>query len=205
MARRLKAPAKTKPNVSAEAAGEGAAPAPASGGNVTPETKKDAVLRCKAKQQELEKAREEMRKANNTYRAELKAAKAMGVDPSDIIWVLGEMKRDPEEINREIRSRNEMAVIMGLPIGVQLGLFADGQTVATKVDNAKQAAAERGEPTDPEAMGYEAGKSGKTLSTNPFDFETQSESFDAFEKGWGKGMSGNVLNTDNGVVQAVQH
>lgn len=203
MARRLRAPAKTKPDTAEKSAAEAATPA--ASGNVTRETKKEWALRVKAKKAEADKAKDDYRKANNLYRAELKAAKGAGVDPADIIWGLETLARDPDEINREIRARNDMALALGIPIGEQLGLFGDGQTVATKVDNAKQAAAERGESQDPEEMGYQAARAGKTIGTNPFDLETQADSFDAFEKGWGRGVAENVTGTPNGVVQAVQH
>lgn len=209
MARKLKAPAGVKITASGQAP-ETAVAANPTGGNVSAETIKDFTLRCKAKLMEFEKAREEVKKAQaeaskaqGSYRAELKAAGAAGVDSDAIIWYLRTSKRDIEDVDRETRARNKIAEIMGLPIGSQLGLFPDGESVATKVDNAKQAAVANGESDNPEEMGYRAAKGGKTLGVNPFN--GGSEDFELFERGWGRGVAENVTGTPNGVVQAVAH
>lgn len=202
MARKLKAQGAAKNRASAPTGDQpDAAPKPA-GGNVTLETKRDCALRCKAKLMEYEKLQAEAKKAQASYRAELKASRAMGVEPADITWGLAILKRDVEDVNREIRGRNEMARALGIPISEQLGLFADGETVATKVDQDKIAA---GGEIDAEEAGYQAARAGKTMAANPYDFTSDAENFDKFEKGWGRGVAANVTGTPDGVVQPLSH
>jgi ribosome modulation factor len=98
-------------------------------------------------------------------------------------------KRDPDELAREVREINRLAKIAGIPIGYQLGLFEDGKSVATAIEDEK--AGDGGDPLKKlEAEGYVAGKAGKTMSACSFAEETPEH--DAFMKGWKKATGENA-------------
>jgi hypothetical protein len=108
--------------------------------NVTPQTKAQFLDDCQALHTEMQLAQAKVREVSGRYRARLKDAEKNGVDAKAIAWVIAARKRDPEELAREIRATNEMAVIGKLAIGnVQLMLFEDGKSVGDKVDQAKGA------------------------------------------------------------------
>lgn len=86
---------------------------------------------------ESEKKDEEARKVRAGYRATLKAFKKAGGNVDALTAALAVRNRDPDEVTREWRDINRYARLMNLPIGAQLGLFEDGQTVATKGENDK--------------------------------------------------------------------
>lgn len=94
-------------------------------------------------------------------------------------------KRDPEELAREVREINRLAKLAGIPIGYQLGLFEDGRSVATAIED------DAGDPLKKlEAEGYVAGKAGKTMSTCGHAEETPEH--DAFLKGWKRATGENA-------------
>lgn len=162
---------------------------PAPPTNVSDETIREHCQRAARHFGELQTAREGVSVAMGTYRATLKEAKKAGVPTQAISWYLAARNRDPEDIDRETRERNRIARVMALPIGTQLGLFEDGSTVAGAVD---QAQLDKGKPAgDAYNEGLLAGRDGKPLSANPFD--SASDDFDEFERGWGDGTAANVL------------
>jgi uncharacterized protein (UPF0335 family) len=134
--------------------------------NVTPATKAEFLDDCQALHTEMQLAQAKVREVSGRYRARLKDAEKNGVDARAIAWVISARKRDPEELAREIRATNEMAVIGKLAIGnVQMMLFEDGKSVGDKVDAAKGAEQNGdGKHADPEDItaakekGYVAGK-----------------------------------------------
>jgi len=134
----------------------------------------------------------EAKSKEGVFRAVLKDGKKKGVDPDLILWRLAQRNRSPEEIDKETKARNRIAFLTGLPIGTQLGMFDDKTTIATAVENAAR--------PDSDAVahsaGYEAAKSGKGITTNPYPLE--SSAFDAFEKGWGKQQSERALSMGGG-------
>lgn len=86
--------------------------------------------------------------ANARYRSAIKVAKkigaGLGLTTEDIVWSVQAIEREPDEIDAETRRRNKLAQLMALPIGTQLGMFEDGTSVATRVEDAKMAT---GDPT----------------------------------------------------------
>lgn len=165
---------------------------PAPPTNVTDETIREHCQKAARHFGELQTAREGVSVAMGTYRAALKEAKKAGVPTQAIIWYLAARSRDPEEIDRETRERNRIAKVMALPIGHQLGLFDDGETVAHKVDQDKLKAQAAGRlPDDAYSEGVLAGKDGKPITVNPYPLD--SAAFDQFEKGWGEGQASIVF------------
>jgi uncharacterized protein (UPF0335 family) len=105
--------------------------------NVTPATKREFLDDCQQLHTEMQLAQAKVREASGRYRARLKDAEKNGVDAKAIAWVIAARKRDPDELAREIRATNEMAVIGKLNIGAQMMLFDDGKSVGDKVDQIK--------------------------------------------------------------------
>lgn len=182
-------PAKTKAKAKAKRAGKSSgaegqeyrAIDPTS--NVTDATMRDYFNQARAKKLAHDKIMKEAKAANAEYRAVLKEAKANGVDPKWITSVLEFQKREPEDVNREIRGINRVAKVAKYPLegGVQLGLFPDGQTVADKIEREaghgkKKGAKANGDGGEVEApsrekafeQGAEAGKTGKSAKLNPW-------------------------------------
>lgn len=169
--------------------------AAARGSNVSDETIRDFCIRARVAHTSLEAARKEMQSANGVYRQILKDAKKAGVTGEDIIWWIGAVERDPADIDAETKRRNRLAQVMGLPIGTQLGMFDDGTTVATAVDQAKLPKANGGAHPVEEAgltpeMGYVAGKAGKPATTNPHP--KGEKSHELWHSGWERGQAENV-------------
>lgn len=81
-------------------------------------------------------AERDVRLARERLAAKKEAAKDAGVTLSDVTWFLRQRDRDVRDIDAETRRRNRLAKIMGLPLGTQLGLFEDGESVATKIETA---------------------------------------------------------------------
>lgn len=90
----------------------------------TDEQRREALQMLEAKHAELETAKAAMSRVNGAYRKQLKeAAKILGQETADLIWLLAAKKRDAGDIDRETRRRNELARFAGLKLGTQLGLF----------------------------------------------------------------------------------
>ncbi|MCA3246945.1 MAG: hypothetical protein ING19_20735 [Azospirillum sp.] len=94
----------------------------------TEQQKREALEFLEAKHADLEAAKATLTRANGSYRKQLKeAAKVLGKETADLVWLMSAKKREPEDIDRETRRRNELARFAGLKLGTQLGLFeADG-------------------------------------------------------------------------------
>lgn len=142
--------------------------------NVTDETIREYCGKALAEKTNLEAKEFEAKSAKGAYRAVLKAAKSVGIDPDHIRWWLDARKQDVKEIDRATTWRNRVARIMGLPIGTQLGLFDDGLTVAAAVDADKIEAAQSGIITPSmlaaaEDAGVLAGKAGKGADQGPYN------------------------------------
>lgn len=148
----------------------------------------DKALNAKV---EHEEALKEAKSKNGMFRAVLKDAKRVGVPTSMLLWRLAQRHRTPDEIDRETKERNRIARLTNLPVGTQLGLLDDGTTVATAIDNDHQADQQGDADIDARQAGYNAGRAGKTLSSNPH--MEGSDEFDEFEAGWGAAMGDNLL------------
>jgi hypothetical protein len=90
---------------------------------------------------EAEKKDEDARKARGGYRATLKAFKKAGGNVEALTYALGLRHCDPDEITRLWTGINGYARLMNLPIGTQLGLFGEGESIATQIENEKLGAA----------------------------------------------------------------
>lgn len=129
-------------------------------------------------------------KSQGEYRAALKAAKSDGVDPGVITWYLRTKKRELQEVDFETRQRNRVAIVMKLPIGVQLGLFDNGKTVASIVDgeaiatNGKAAKKTRSSAKTIAAAKLAGSKAGSAGENMEHDFEDGSPEALAFESAW---------------------
>lgn len=135
--------------------------------NVTDDTMVAAVLECGGLKTALETAQ-------GNYRAALKKWEERGVDAGDVTWFLRTKKRDVQDVEAEIRRRNRLMRALAYPIGAQLGMFDDGESVGAKVDGDKIAAAKaNGLPTVADidaakAQGYDAGLRGYGNDVDPF-------------------------------------
>lgn len=116
----------------------------------------------------------DVRLAREKLKAKKEAAKEAGVTLSDVTWFMRAKDRDVRDIDAETRRRNRLAKIMNLPLGTQLGLFEDGKSVASKIEDDKIAAtAARAKiPTlaDLQAAreaGDKAGREGKSDNPHP--------------------------------------
>lgn len=155
--------------------------------NVTEDTKRQFLDDCQQLHTEMQLAQAKVREVSGRYRARLKDAEKNGVDARAISWVIGARKRDPEELAREIRATNEMAVIGKLNIGnVQMMLFPDGKSVGDKVDQTKgeqQNGDGDGKHADSEdiAMAKERGTRDGKKGVNKNDYADGSPEFLAYE------------------------
>lgn len=127
--------------------GQPTPPSVAVGGNVSDRTIADwygqalgAKIELEKAQSKVAKAREEQATKNGIYRNILKSAEKSGIPAEAIRWRLEQRSKDIADIDRFHGWCNRIAKITSLPLGTQLGLFDDGQTVASKVDEAAIAA-----------------------------------------------------------------
>jgi hypothetical protein len=178
MARKLTAkteiqPSERKPKRGRKKATKGATngSAPTPGTNTPDEILRNYLSDAVAADVELKKATDEaavyrvkVNAARGKYRKVHREASDAGCDTAGIRWYVENRGRSPEEIDAETRSRNRVARLMGLPIGTQLGMFHDGETIASKVDGDILA-----EGHDAQAEGRTAGEAGRAADTNPYD------------------------------------
>ncbi|MBN9497840.1 MAG: hypothetical protein J0H39_13875 [Alphaproteobacteria bacterium] len=132
MAKKLTAKGPTEGAAPAETTKKGRkAKAPEPARSYTEEQKREALEMLEAQHNDMEAAKATMTRANGRYRKQLKeTAKILGKETADLVWLLAARKREPEDIDRETRRRNELARFAGLKIGTQLGMFeaAPGET-----------------------------------------------------------------------------
>jgi hypothetical protein len=151
--------------------------------NVTDETMQELGLEYKVAREELQKSVDEQRKIRANVQAIKKRAKKLGVDPEYLSRWYDMRLRDPNEVAKEVAEFNRFLLAMRYPVGYQLGLFEDGETVATKIDKQSQPA-----PTTPESVqaawheGFAAAEAGKSIASNPHPLE--SAEWKGFEDGY---------------------
>lgn len=138
----------------------------------TVEDKQKFFQRCYSAYMDIEAAKKEMQSCNGFYRNELKEAAKAGVSKKAIMDAIKLMGQQPEDIARDFSDLNEMMVIAKIPVGpkpVQLGLFLDGESVATKIEKGNlQATVDKEFNEDSaEELGYRAGLAGKSSAANP--------------------------------------
>ncbi len=121
-----------------------------------------------------------------------KAAEITGFDKDAIGWWAKNRDRDPQEIDRETRERNKVAVYMDMPIGGQLGLLEDGSSVAsgTAKENNARLDNDEGVLRAAEEVGETSGKDGKNFDSNPFPAGSKRAA--RWGKGWKAGNASNV-------------
>jgi ribosome modulation factor len=144
--------------------------------NVTGDTKKEFFVEARDAKKELDEEQAAVRaattkrnKANGAYRNVLKRASQAGISAEALADALSIVDRDPIEVARHNRQVNEFLLIAEFPLepGGQYGLFADGESVAAKVDKAKMADSDDIEHA--KEAGYVAGKAGKPETDCPFE------------------------------------
>lgn len=141
--------------------------------------RKELLEHLIANDNDLAAAQAKVKGVMGSRKALLKDLQKFDVSRDDALWYLSARKRDVEEIDRETRARNRIAKLMQLPIGAQLGLFEDGDSVAATVDKG-----------DPEQMGHDAALAGKTTDDNPF--EDGSPDFLKWTVGFNRGIEAGV-------------
>lgn len=138
-------------------------------------------------------------KANAVFRNALKAYKKAGGDVDALIEALRLQKLEPQEADKHLAGVNWHLRALGVPVGQQLGLFPDGQTVGRKVDDDRIGAAKAGDDFEKPVMtteamiakartaGHDAGADGKARDKNPH-IEGSPE-FLAFDQAWLDGQA----------------
>lgn len=137
--------------------------------NLTDDSIRDLLQEANLLDADIKLAASELRERNGRFRAHMKLCKNNGIKPTNVRWWLDTKIREIEDVNTEIVERNRIARVMKLPIGKQLGLFDDGVTVATAIDEDKlQQQEPAAEETDTLAVayhrGHETGMAGKTYA-----------------------------------------
>lgn len=168
MARKPKAPKARKPPKEKKQTPAKAAEARS---NLTDDTLRELLYGAVALDKDVQILLKEVATARSAYSNHKKKAKKLGLDPDDVSWYVAQCKREPEDIDRETRRRNHIAVATGLPITAQLGLFDDGTTVATAIDERELAAQpdhERMTSEEAYAAGAGAYRASQTWEAVPF-------------------------------------
>lgn len=140
----------------------------------------------------LNEISDKMRTANGAYRSAIKTAVSCGkhldLGAKDITRLMDLMDREPDDIDRETTRMNRLAILMALPIGSQLGLWADDGDKPISVASAIESGKETGEDFDSyeadEQAGYKAFGEKSTLDDNPH--ETDAKRHHAWERGFNK-------------------
>jgi len=143
----------------------------------------------------VEETTDAHRTANSAYRTALKAAKKEGIDTDALTAALGWQKSDPEDVTKKFTNINTYLMWLGVPVGTQLGLFAEGLTVASaaeaehfaKAEGDKRPISTEASIRGAKAKGFDAGTDGKNLDTNPHD-EGSPEAH-AWASGWREGQA----------------
>lgn len=147
---------------------------------------------------------------NNKKKTLYSLGEKLGHDKLAIDQYLALRERDVEDIDRETRALNTLCKFMGLPLGAQLGLFDDGVTVATRVDDQKFAESQAAAPLPADMqgaydMGYREGRAGGNHE-NPYTDDVKLRS--AWQTGWNDGqrdlahMSGPAGEDDTALAEA---
>lgn len=167
--------------------------------NVTDETVLTCTQEAVAAYDAMAAMQDKVTKLRGKYRAKLKDAKALGVDPDAIRAYIKDRERDPLEVDRELRDRMRVARLMGLPIGTQLSIFENGASPASHVDTAeiskrlvKEAA----------KLGKKHGSEGK--EHNGGNFGTNQAASEAYDAAYKKAQAKNAAGIQKGGDEAKQ-
>lgn len=138
--------------------------------NLTDDSLRDLLAEANLLDADIKLAASELRERSGRFRAHMKLCKKNGLTPTNVRWWLDTKIREIEDVNTEIVERNRIARVMEFPIGRQLGLFDDGVTVATAIDEDKIKLGESGGAGETDTLavayhlGHEAGMAGKTYA-----------------------------------------
>lgn len=146
----------------------------------TTDTKKDFFAQARDAKAELDEkaaaarvAAQARNKAHAQYRNVLKEAGKSGVNSEALAEALTVIiPQDPIQFARHVKAVNEFLVIAEYPLEPhtgQYGLFGDGTTVSSKVDQAKMVSDDDIETA--KEKGYIAGKAGKPVEDCPYPDE----------------------------------
>lgn len=155
------------------------------GSNLSNQQIHEIVRRAVDAHSEVERCKDKTKIANKGLAAILKDAKRAGIHPDSVRWYLNNKDRDPSEIDAETRERNTIARVEKFPIGTQLGLFEDGQTVAKKITT--DGGHDRDDLKRVRSDGEVAGTTGKNQTSNPWPLN--SPAFNAWDEGWIAGQT----------------
>ena len=148
----------------------------------TAEQKAEALERLEEKYAALMAKQEIVKKANGSYRAELKeCAKIHGVESRILVRALKAKDLEPADIEREEKQFHAVCIAMGLPL---LDYAAALQPAPKKAK--ASGAAEQDAVVDAHNDGLAAGKAGKNRTDNPHPAGSRLE--DAWAKGWLEGQ-----------------
>ena len=155
---------------------------PQSGHNV-PDNEKQKYYRLALRaMQEVEKAKEASKAAVGAYRQVLKNAKAAGVMPEAIAYVLKCRNLDADELAQQEREICRMLALSGVWPSIQDDLFA---SYLPKVDLTAETTAEVAYD-----HGHTCGVKGENRDLNPHVPGT--DQWDAWDRGWLTGQGDNV-------------
>jgi ribosome modulation factor len=148
------------------------------------ETKRDFFARARDLKSDLDEAATEARvaaqarnKIHQQYRGLLKEAGKAGVNSTALAEAITDiLPQDPIQFARHVKAVNEFLVIAEYPLepgSGQYGLFEDGTTVSSRVDQAKLDDSDDIETA--KEKGYIAGKAGKPEESCPYTEEGSPE------------------------------
>lgn len=109
-----------------------------------------------------------------------------GGDKGDYDFYIKTRLRDPEEVDRETARRNKLLLFMGFPVGTQLGMFDDGESVATKSENATKGIVSPDDLAFAREEGIGAGLKGEPKDSCPYDEGSPQEIH--WSDGWANGL-----------------
>lgn len=157
------------------------------------------VQECIDADGETETAKRAYDSKKSSYRAKVKiAAKKSGYSVDSITKLVAFKKRDPQEITREFDELNRIMRLMKLPVGTQLGLDLGGKSIATAIEDDKQAEAEELSALDQKAVddGYAAGEAGVPDTKNPYEEGTPRH--ELWATYWGKAQHAKLATIGRG-------
>lgn len=134
-----------------------------------------------------------MRNSAKAVTAAIKEIATMTGDSKKAVrWALENRNREPKDIDAETRERTRMAQFFGMPIGSQLGLFADGESVASKVEGGNGAMSTEESLKRARLDGVQAGLDGKSREAGNPHQVVGSPEYLAWDNGWLEGQAENV-------------
>jgi len=156
-------------------------PAPV-GSNVTDQTRKEYYKRALKSQQEIDNQKEILKACEDDLKAVLKGAKAAGVSEVAIKAALKARNRDRDELIKEQQDIARMMAISGVWPSIQVDMFSGYTTPVVQAEETTVDVAYD--------QGHTAGVKGENRTVNGYVPGT--EQFEAWDRGWITGQSGNV-------------